>query len=226
MDPINEIPQCPAKCTLSCLSWHLGTLHKPALNASGQFCLWVIRSLSSLGSRGVNPPTHLAVQRKKRAESNSSGCTQHFEPGDFCLGSARDPKPMSFSRSSDDLGLKTSLNPSPAPPRKRVGAWRRKRRRKKRERDLYELIPSPSLGCRPPSSLLWFVEHPWLLPTSGFPICCCPAQSKWNESSPQGSPFWFPPDPRLETQVLFHCRFCCIIILNVCGITCLMPAMD
>lgn len=26
MDPINEIPQCPAKCTLSCLSWHLGTL--------------------------------------------------------------------------------------------------------------------------------------------------------------------------------------------------------
>lgn len=27
MDPINEIPQCPAKCTLSCLSWHLGTLH-------------------------------------------------------------------------------------------------------------------------------------------------------------------------------------------------------
>ena len=116
MDPINEIPQCPAKCTLSCLSWHLGTLHKPALHASGQFCLWVIRSLSSLGSRGVNPPTHLAVQRKKRAESNSSGCTQHFEPGDFCLGSARDPKPMSFSRSSDDLGLKTSLNPSPAPP--------------------------------------------------------------------------------------------------------------
>ena len=202
MDPINEIPQCPAKCTLSCLSWHLGTLHKPALHASGQFCLWVIRSLSSLGSRGVNPPTHLAVQRKKRAESNSSGCTQHFEPGDFCLGSARDPKPMSFSRSSDDLGLKTSLNPSPAPPRKRVGAWRRKRRRKKRERFVW--TDSKSITRLPPTLEPSLVcGTPLAPPHLGLSYLLLPSteQVKWVISSRE--PFLIPTWPQTRDPSTF-----------------------
>ena len=186
-----------------------GNPSKPALYTSGQFCCWVIQSLSSLGSRGVNPPIHLAVQRKKSTESNSSGCTQNFEPGDFCLGWARGPKPMSFSRSAGDLGLKTSLNPTCPPPQRKGGVM--KERKKKEERDLYAPIPRPSLGCCPPSSLLWFVEHPWLLPTLGFPICCCPA---WNLPSvpsteqvkrviPSREPFLIPTWPQTRDPSTF-----------------------
>ena len=89
MDPINEIPQRPAKCTLSCVPWHLGNFHKqPSLYPLGWFCFWAIWTLWPPESQGVNPPIHPQVQRKvRRAEGNSPAFTQQFQP----LSSARGP---------------------------------------------------------------------------------------------------------------------------------------
>lgn len=96
MDPINEIPQCPAKCTLSCIPWHLGNFHKQTSHYTlGWFCFWATWTHSPPESQElILPSIYPQVQRKmRRAEGNSPAFTHQFQP----LGSARGaPDPMFF----------------------------------------------------------------------------------------------------------------------------------
>lgn len=109
-DPVNEIPQCPAKCTLSCVPWHLGTFHNwPSTHKAGSASQPFGPYCHSDHKELILPSTLYSRRRRKEQKATFHPLLSILNLGVFPSAHSGVPNPMFFSRSAGNLGLEASL---------------------------------------------------------------------------------------------------------------------
>ena len=91
MDPINEIPQCPAKCTLSCLSWHLGTLHNQPSTHQASSAAESFSPSHSLDHEELILPSTLQSRERRAQKAIARAVLRILNLGTFALAEPEAP---------------------------------------------------------------------------------------------------------------------------------------